>query len=84
MLTFFFLSPGLQKKKKQQSPKKRVSEVQSERRNPSRKARPPEHFGLEQEPVAAVKPRKSVEFDLKKLMEVITKGQKQGKNICCI
>ncbi|KAM9494256.1 cell division cycle-associated 7-like protein [Clarias gariepinus] len=58
------------KKKKQQSPKKHVSEVQSERRNPSRKARPPEHFGLEQEPVAAVKPRKSVEFDLKKLMEI--------------
>ncbi|XP_017309453.1 cell division cycle-associated 7-like protein [Ictalurus punctatus] len=59
------------KKKKQQSPRKRASEVQSERRNPSRKARPPEHFGLEQEPVvAAAKPRKSVEFDLKKLMEI--------------
>ncbi|XP_027031825.1 cell division cycle-associated 7-like protein [Tachysurus fulvidraco] len=58
------------KKKKQQSPKKRVSEVQSERRNPSRKARPPEHFGLEQEPIVAAKPRKSVEFDLKKLMEI--------------
>ncbi|KAB5530721.1 hypothetical protein PHYPO_G00132660 [Pangasianodon hypophthalmus] len=58
------------KKKKQQSPRKRVSEVQSERRNPSRKARPPEHFGLEQEPVVAAKPRKSVEFNLKKLMEI--------------
>ncbi|GAA6078077.1 cell division cycle-associated 7-like protein [Tachysurus ichikawai] len=58
------------KKKKQQSPKKRASEVQSERRNPSRKARPPEHFGLEQEPIVAAKPRKSVEFDLKKLMEI--------------
>ncbi|KAF4073730.1 hypothetical protein AMELA_G00246740 [Ameiurus melas] len=58
-------------KKKQQSQRKRTSEVQSERRNPSRKARPPEHFGLEQEPVvAAAKPRKSVEFDLKKLMEI--------------
>ncbi|XP_060798596.1 cell division cycle-associated 7-like protein isoform X2 [Neoarius graeffei] len=57
------------KKKKQQSPRKRVSEVQCERRNPSRKARPPEHFGLEQDPVVAVKPRKSI-FDLKKLMEI--------------
>ncbi|KAK3512061.1 hypothetical protein QTP70_030142 [Hemibagrus guttatus] len=58
------------KKKKQQSPKKHASVAQSERRNPSRKARPPEHFGLEQEPVVAAKPRKSVEFDLKKLMEI--------------
>ncbi|KAG7317261.1 hypothetical protein KOW79_019559 [Hemibagrus wyckioides] len=58
------------KKKKQQSPKKRASVAQSERRNPSRKARPPEHFGLEQEPVVVAKPRKSVEFDLKKLMEI--------------
>lgn len=73
-LFFLFFSPGKQKKKKQQSPRKRASEVQSERRNPSRKARPPEHFGLEQEPVvAAAKPRKSVEFDLKKLMEVNNK-----------
>lgn len=53
-----------------------MSEVQSERRNPSRKARPPEHFGLEWDPVVAVKPRKSV-FDLKKLMEVKTNEQKQ-------
>ncbi|XP_062846882.1 cell division cycle-associated 7-like protein isoform X2 [Trichomycterus rosablanca] len=58
------------KKKKQQTPRQRVSEVQSERRNPSRKARPPEHFGLEQEPVNASQPRKSVEIDLNKLLEV--------------
>ncbi|KAF7691364.1 cell division cycle-associated 7-like protein [Silurus meridionalis] len=58
------------KKKKQQTPRKRLSEVQGERRNPSRKARPPEHFGIEQEPVESTKPRKSVEFDLKKLMEI--------------
>lgn len=65
-----YIYSGQQKKKKQQSPKKRASVAQSERRNPSRKARPPEHFGLEQEPVTVAKPRKSVEFDLKKLMEV--------------
>ncbi|TSO47169.1 Cell division cycle-associated 7-like protein [Bagarius yarrelli] len=58
------------KKKKQQSPRKHASAIQSERRNPSRKARPPEHFGLEQEPVVASKQRKSVEYDLKKLMEI--------------
>lgn len=75
------LFPGKQKKKKQQSPRKRVSEVQCERRNPSRKARPPEHFGLEQDPVVAVKPRKSI-FDLKKLMEV--KTSKKNPNISCM
>ncbi|XP_037392902.1 cell division cycle-associated 7-like protein [Pygocentrus nattereri] len=58
-------------KRKQHAPRKHVSEVQSERRNPSRKARPPEHFGLEQEPVISTKPRgRSLAIDLKKLMEV--------------
>lgn len=54
--------------------------MQSERRNPSRKARPPEHFGLEQEPAVAAKPRKTVEFDLKKLMEVKSETRKQQNN----
>lgn len=70
MLSSFSLPLSQQKKKKQQSPRKHASDVQSERRNPSRKARPPEHFGLEQEPVVTAKARKKVQFDLQKLMEV--------------
>ncbi|XP_007260759.2 cell division cycle-associated 7-like protein [Astyanax mexicanus] len=60
------------KKKKQYSPRKPVSEPQNERRNPSRKARPPEHFGLEkeQEPLVTSKPRKSIEMHLENLMKV--------------
>ncbi|KAI4885243.1 hypothetical protein NFI96_012608, partial [Prochilodus magdalenae] len=58
-------------KRKQHTPRKQASDVQGERRNPSRKARPPEHFGLEQEPVISAKPRgRSLEIDLNKLMEV--------------
>ncbi|XP_072530700.1 cell division cycle-associated 7-like protein isoform X2 [Salminus brasiliensis] len=60
-------------KKKQYTPRKQVSEAQSERRNPSRKARPPEHFGLEQEqePVVDTKQRrKSIEMHLKNLIKV--------------
>ncbi|XP_066531204.1 cell division cycle-associated 7-like protein [Hoplias malabaricus] len=56
-------------KRKQNTPKKHVSSAQSERRNPSRKARPPEHFGLEQD--ISIKPKeKTIVVDIKKLMEV--------------
>ncbi|KAK2887731.1 hypothetical protein QQF64_013010 [Cirrhinus molitorella] len=58
------------KKKKQSTPKRRFSEVHVERRNPGRKARPPEHFGIEVEEKTAPQRRESGEFDIKRLMEV--------------
>ncbi|XP_023268029.1 cell division cycle-associated 7-like protein [Seriola lalandi dorsalis] len=65
-----------QKKKKKQvpekaTPRKRKSEpeIGSERRNPSRKARPPENFAVEEksEPIAHRTPRS---VDVRRLMEV--------------
>ncbi|XP_015213688.2 cell division cycle-associated 7-like protein [Lepisosteus oculatus] len=41
--------------KKRKSPKKPCSEAPSGRRNPSRSARPPEHFGIERLPVSPSK-----------------------------
>ncbi|XP_051992661.1 cell division cycle-associated 7-like protein [Xyrauchen texanus] len=58
------------KKKKPSTPKRRLSEVQNERRNPSRKARPPEHFGLEVEEKPAPQKREIGKIDIKRLMEV--------------
>ncbi|XP_042632126.1 cell division cycle-associated 7-like protein [Cyprinus carpio] len=58
------------KKKKQSTPKRRFSEVQVERRNPGRKARPPEHFGIEVEEKPAPQKRESGQIDIKRLMEV--------------
>uniref|UniRef100_A0A9J8C504 Cell division cycle associated 7b n=1 Tax=Cyprinus carpio carpio TaxID=630221 RepID=A0A9J8C504_CYPCA len=58
------------KKKKPSSPKRRFSEVQVERRNPGRKARPPEHFGIEVEEKPAPLKRESGQMDIKRLMEV--------------
>uniref|UniRef100_A0A9J8CMD3 RING-type domain-containing protein n=1 Tax=Cyprinus carpio carpio TaxID=630221 RepID=A0A9J8CMD3_CYPCA len=58
------------KKKKQSTPKRRFSEVQVERRNPGRKARPPEHFGIEVEEKPAPQKRESGQIDIKRLMGV--------------
>ncbi|XP_051526555.1 cell division cycle-associated 7-like protein isoform X1 [Myxocyprinus asiaticus] len=58
------------KKKKPPAPKRRLSDVQNERRNPSRKARPPEHFGLEVEEKSAPQKRESNKIDIQRLMEV--------------
>ncbi|XP_016112680.1 cell division cycle-associated 7-like protein isoform X2 [Sinocyclocheilus grahami] len=58
------------KKKKQSTSKRRFSEVQVERRNPGRKARPPEHFGIEVEEKPAPQKRESGPIDIKRLMEV--------------
>ncbi|CAL8296401.1 unnamed protein product [Lota lota] len=62
------------------SPRKRRLELQagSERRNPARKARPPEHFGLEEKPVAlrGGGPRT---VDLRRLVEVDEDGVKMAK-----
>ncbi|KAK9958125.1 hypothetical protein ABG768_012299 [Culter alburnus] len=58
------------KKKKPSTPKRRFSEVQSERRNPGRKARPPEHFGIETEDKPVPQKRQSGQIDIKRLMEV--------------
>ncbi|XP_077050978.1 cell division cycle-associated 7-like protein [Siphateles boraxobius] len=58
------------KKKKPSTPKRSFSEVQSERRNPGRKARPPEHFGIEAEDKPAPQKRQSGQIDIKRLMEV--------------
>ncbi|XP_028820259.1 cell division cycle-associated 7-like protein [Denticeps clupeoides] len=67
------LEPTTPTQKKKVSPKKRVSEGLSERRNPTRSARPPEHFGRE-EPLASLtkaKPTSSFQdVDVHKLMEV--------------
>ncbi|KAK1785517.1 hypothetical protein P4O66_018878, partial [Electrophorus voltai] len=66
------------KKKKANTMQKPMS--QSERRNPSRKARPPEHFGREEEPVTSSKPKgRNIEVDLKKLMEVDKSRQSEGR-----
>ncbi|XP_016362589.1 cell division cycle-associated 7-like protein [Sinocyclocheilus anshuiensis] len=58
------------KRKKQSTPKRCFSEVQVERRNPGRKARPPEHFGKEVEENPAPPKRESGAIDIKRLMEV--------------
>lgn len=58
------------KKRKYSTPKRQLSEVQSERRNPGRKARPPEHFGVEIEEKPAPRRRESGEIDINRLMEV--------------
>ncbi|XP_067281797.1 cell division cycle-associated 7-like protein [Pseudorasbora parva] len=58
------------KKKKPSTPKRRFSEVQSERRNPGRKARPREHFGIEVEEKPATQKRQSGQIDIQRLMEV--------------
>ncbi|XP_051948746.1 cell division cycle-associated 7-like protein [Xyrauchen texanus] len=58
------------KKKKPSTPKRCLSEVQNERRNPSRKARPPEHFGLEVEEKSAPHKREINKIDIQRLMEV--------------
>lgn len=55
-------------KKKSSTSKRRFSEVQSERRNPSRKARPPEHFGLEKEEKAEPQKREGGKIDIQRLM----------------
>ncbi|XP_016115730.1 cell division cycle-associated 7-like protein [Sinocyclocheilus grahami] len=57
------------KRKKQSTPKRCFSEVQVERRNPGRKARPPEHFGKEVEENPAPQKRESGAIDIKRLME---------------
>ncbi|XP_016315781.1 cell division cycle-associated 7-like protein, partial [Sinocyclocheilus anshuiensis] len=57
------------KKKKQSTSKWRFSEVQVERRNPGRKARPPEHFGIEVEEKPAPQKRERGSIDIKRLME---------------
>lgn len=57
-------------KKKLSAPKRRFSEVQSERRNPSRKARPPEHFGVEVEEKSVSQKREVGKIDIQRLMEV--------------
>lgn len=56
-------------KKKSTNPKRRFSEVQSERRNPSRKARPPEHFGLEKEEKAESQKKEGSKIDIQRLIE---------------
>ncbi|XP_051519429.1 cell division cycle-associated 7-like protein isoform X2 [Myxocyprinus asiaticus] len=58
------------KKKKPSTPKRRLPDVKNERRNPSRKARPPEHFGLEVEEKPAPQKREIGKIDTKRLMEV--------------
>ncbi|KAG7244956.1 hypothetical protein INR49_024056, partial [Caranx melampygus] len=76
-----------QKKKKKQTPEKAMQrkrksepEMGSERRNPSRKARPPENFGVEEkrEPVSPRTPRT---VDVRKLIEVDDEhvGEKKRK-----
>ncbi|TRY72879.1 hypothetical protein DNTS_021697 [Danionella cerebrum] len=58
------------KKKKPSTPKQRLSEGQAERRNPGRKARPPEHFGVEVEEKPVPQRRESGAIDIKRLMEI--------------
>lgn len=47
-----------------------MSEAQSERRNPSRKARPRDHFGIEEVIPKLVKQFTLNKADLRKLVEV--------------
>ncbi|KAK0148467.1 Cell division cycle-associated 7-like protein [Merluccius polli] len=80
------------------SPRKRRPELQagSERRNPSRKARPPEHFGVEEKPVSPggggrgprmVDIRRLVEVDEDGVKRVkkrrVSQGSKRGQYVVC-
>ncbi|XP_057211119.1 cell division cycle-associated 7-like protein [Triplophysa rosa] len=62
-------------KKKSSTSKRRFSEVQSGRRNPSRKARPPEHFGLEMVEKTEPQKREGGKIDIQRLMGV-NEGQR--------
>ncbi|XP_030644369.1 cell division cycle-associated 7-like protein [Chanos chanos] len=72
------------KRTKKPSPKKRVSDVQSERRNPTRKARPPEHFGLEEKEESSPKGvKKLTDFkavNIKRLIEVDEESREDRRN----
>ncbi|XP_063040920.1 cell division cycle-associated protein 7 isoform X2 [Engraulis encrasicolus] len=63
--------------KKKKSPKKRASAVvpDSERRNPSRKARPREHFGVEEKLPPLEREFSVKKVDLQKLLEVASKSR---------
>lgn len=64
------ISPLTTPKKKKSQQKRSVSEPQSERRNPSRKARPRDHFGIEEELPKIVKQFTIKKEDLRRLVEV--------------
>ncbi|XP_035038900.1 cell division cycle-associated 7-like protein [Hippoglossus stenolepis] len=74
------LPTTLQKKKRQATPRKRKFEPEmgSERRNPSRKARPPENFGVE-EKSAPVTHRSPRTVDIRRLVEVDEEHAGEGR-----
>ncbi|KAJ3608742.1 hypothetical protein NHX12_023272 [Muraenolepis orangiensis] len=71
-----------QKRKSLAGNKSRLSEPQagSQRRNPSRKARPPEHFGVEERPAASeAGGRGPRTVDIRRLLEVDEDGAKKRR-----
>ncbi|XP_062385221.1 cell division cycle-associated 7-like protein isoform X2 [Sardina pilchardus] len=73
------ISPLTTPKKKKSHQKKSVSEAQSERRNPSRKARPRDHFGIEEELPKIVKQFTLKKEDLRRLVERADSESRGGK-----
>ncbi|XP_048086412.1 cell division cycle-associated 7-like protein isoform X1 [Alosa alosa] len=73
------ISPLTTPKKKKSHQKKSVSEAQGERRNPSRKARPRDHFGIEEDLPKLVKQFTLKKEDLRRLVEKVDSESHGGK-----